>query len=569
MLDTTIHTDPRTGEDYLVTSLRGYDVLNNPFLNKGTAFTPSERTELALDGLLPAAVKTIEQQRARAYEELNSKHTLLEKNVFLTSLHDHNETLFFDLLQQHLSEIIPLIYTPVVGEEIQQYSHIYPRPRGLYLSYPSRSRLEEILTHRPFRDVALICVTDGERILGLGDQGAGGIGIAIGKLILYTACAGIHPATTLPVGLDVGTNNLALLEDPHYLGWRHERISQDEYDDFIEQFVTVVQGQFPNALLHWEDFAKANATRHLERYRHRLCTFNDDIQGTGAVTLATLLAALQVTGQSFQAQRIVFFGAGTAGIGIAEQLRVACQQQGLSEREAYSRLYLVNHGGLLQEGQKLLPFQLPYAKAKTDLDHWQVENRHHITLEEVVKNVHPTILIGVSSQAGAFTREIIGEMAAHIEHPIILPLSNPNARAEAQPEDLMQWTRGRALVATGSPFPPVIYGGRSIPISQCNNAYIFPGLGLGVLATKAKTVTEGLLHAAAQALSQLSPALHHADLPLLPPLENSLAIAREIARSVGREAYHSGLAQTGEESCLERQINDKIWKARYVSLRSR
>jgi malate dehydrogenase (oxaloacetate-decarboxylating) len=569
MLDLKTYSDPLTGEEYLVTSLRGYDVLNNPFLNKGTAFTPSERADLELDGLLPTAVKTIEQQRARFYEELNAKHTFLEKNVFLTSLHDHNETLFFDLLQHHASEIIPLIYTPVVGEEIQKYSHIYPRPRGIYLSYPLRDRLEEMLSHRPFRDVDIICVTDGERILGLGDQGAGGIGIAIGKLILYTVCAGIHPTTTLPVGLDVGTNNPVLLEDPLYLGWRHERISPDEYDVFIEQFVTVVQRLFPNAILHWEDFAKANATRLLETYRHRLCTFNDDIQGTGAVTLATLLAALQVTGQSFQDQRIVFFGAGTAGIGIAEQLKTTFQQLRLSEKEAYSRLYLLNRGGLLQKGRNLLPFQLPYAKTKDDISHWQITNSDRISLEEVIKNVHPTILIGVSSQAGAFTREIVLEMAAHTDRPIILPLSNPNSCAEAQPEDLIRWTAGRAIVATGSPFPPVTYGGRSLPITQCNNAYLFPGLGLGVLATRARVITNDLFQSAARALSQLSPALGDRHQPLLPSLEDSPAIARKIATAVGQESYRSGLAQVGSEENLERQIEENIWKIRYINLRTK
>lgn len=569
MLDIKTRSDPLTGEQYLVTALRGYDVLNNPFLNKGTAFTPAERAELELEGLLPTVVKTIEQQRERVYEELNAKHTLLEKNVFLTSLHDRNETLFFNLLQHHASELIPLIYTPVVGEEIQKYSHIYPRPRGIFLSYPLRDRLEEMLSHRQFRDVDIICATDGERILGLGDQGAGGIGITIGKLILYTVCAGIHPATTLPVGLDVGTNNPGLLEDPHYLGWRHERISPEKYDGFIEQFVSAVRRQFPNAILHWEDFAKGNAIRLLETYRRRLCTFNDDMQGTGAIALATLLAAVRVAGRSFKDQRVVFLGAGTAGIGIAEQLKAAFQRSGLSETEAYSRLYLLNRSGLLRQGQNLLPFQLPYAKAKEDIAHWQITNPDRITLEEVVRNVRPTILIGVSSQAGAFTREIVLEMTVHADRPIILPLSNPNTRAEAQPEDLIRWTGGRAIVATGSPFSPVTYSGRSHPIPQCNNAYLFPGLGLGVLATRAREITDSLFQAAAHSLSQLSPALGDPHRSLLPSLEDSRAIARKIAMAVGREAYHSGLARVGTEGTLDRQIEEKIWKSHYVNLRGR
>ena len=571
MENPTVCRNPMTGELFLETRLRGYDVLNNPYLNKGMAFSQQERIELELEGLLPATVKTLDQQCDRMYEELNSKHTLLEKNVFLTSLHDHNETLFFYLLRSHLPELLPLIYTPVVGEEIRHYSHIYPRPRGIYLSYENRDRMAEILDHRAFRQIDLICVTDGQRILGLGDQGVGGIGITLGKLILYTACAGIHPATTLPIGLDVGTDNEALLQDPHYIGWRHPRLTGEDYDGFIEQFVTTVQRKFPYCVLHWEDFGKLNAIRLLDHYCDRLCTFNDDLQGTGAVALVTLLVACQKTGIPLKEQKIVFFGAGTAAIGIARQLVIALQNMGLSATEAYSRLYLINRSGLLQDKSVLLSFQVPFAQPSERLQSWNVANRQRITLSEVVSHVQPTVLIGVSSQAGAFSREIIEEMALHVERPIILPLSNPNSQAEAQPQDLIHWTNGRVMVATGSPFDPVAYQGRLISISQCNNAYIFPGLGLGAIATGASRISEGMLYAAATALSRITSVGkdfdNSVDKGLLPPLENALAMSEQIAIAVGQEAYRSELATTGKVENLGALIDTKRWQPSYYPLR--
>lgn len=568
MIDVLPKTHPATGEPYLEVFSRGLDLLHNPFLNKGMAFTAEERRQLGLTGLLPAAERDIQIQLAEVREELDRQKTGLDKNIFLNGLLDRNETLFYRLVQDNISELVPMIYTPVVGEAIANYSHNFNRPRGIYLSYPHRDRMDEILDERAFKDVDVICVTDGERILGLGDEGAGGIGITVGKLALYTICAGVNPATCLPIGLDVGTNNPDLLSDPQYIGWRHERIRGREYDAFIAQFVDTVKRKFPKVFLHWEDFGKQNATRILNTYRPQLCTFNDDIQGTGAVALSTLLAALKTTGQKITDQRVAFLGGGTAGVGISDKIRLMMMREGLSEAEAYERFFLVDIHGLLQEGQELADFQKPYAKTPAALAKWDVQDPANITLAEVVKNAAPTVLVGVSSQTGAFTEAIIRAMADRVERPIVLPLSNPTSKCEAVPQDVVNWTEGRAVVATGSPFDDAVYEGRKIPVTQCNNAFIFPGIGLGVVATKPTAISDGMILAAVECLASHAPSLKDPVARLLPPLEKARDICHDIALAVGQAAYDEGLATEGSAKDLAARVRAKTWMADYLPYRA-
>lgn len=560
--------DDETGEEVLEVSLTGQMLLDNSLLNKGTAFSDDERRELDMLGLLPPHVSTPEEQVTRNYENYKRKETDLERYIFLVSLQDRNETLFYRLLQEHITEMMPVIYTPVVGLACQNYSHIYRRPRGLYVSYPHRDEIVNILSNSPVSDVEVIVVTDGERILGLGDLGIGGMGIPVGKLSLYTLCAGIHPATTLPIILDVGTDNQQLLDDPLYIGWRHRRMRGQEYDDFIEAFVDGVIRIFPNALLQWEDFSKNNAGRLLEKYRDRLCTFNDDIQGTGAVTLAGILAAAQVTGARISEQRIVMLGAGSAATGISDQLVAAMVTEGLSEDQARSKIWLVDSHGLVLSGYEGGDeIKHKYAHATEEISGWRLEDPNRVMLADVVKNLRPTVLIGIAAQAGAFTEQVVREMAAHVEHPIIFPLSNPTSKSEAVPSDLIEWTGGRALVATGSPFPDVVYGDRLIQIGQCNNAYIFPGIGLGVIASGARRVTNEMFVAAARALSRMSPV--HADptASLFPPLVRVREVSRNVAVAVGVEAMRGGLAEALSSEELERRVEAKMWSPRYVAYR--
>ncbi|HEU4687075.1 MAG TPA: NAD-dependent malic enzyme, partial [Vicinamibacterales bacterium] len=493
-----IRRDPVTGERHLHTALTGRALLDQPLLNKGSAFTAAERRELGLVGLLPTGVSPPEVQLERIYGNYRQKTSNLERYIHLVSLQDRNETAFYRLLAEHLVEMMPIIYTPVVGEACQAYSRIYRRPRGLYIAYPQRNAIDAALANLGDQDVSIIVVTDGERILGLGDLGIGGMGIPIGKLSLYTVCAGIHPATTLPIILDVGTNNQALLDDPLYLGWRHTRIRGAEYDAFVEAFVTAVIKRFPRVLLQWEDFAKHNAARLLDRYRDRLCSFNDDIQGTGAVTLAAALAGVAASGGKFSDQRVVLLGAGSAAAGITSQIVTAMRTEGLTEEQARRRIWLVDSQGLVHAGRADLDaFKLEYA---------QPREASTFPLLEVVKRVHPTILIGTAAQPQAFTEDIVREMARHVWRPLVFPLSNPTSKSEALPTDVIAWSEGRAFVATGSPFDDVVYDGRRIRIGQCNNAYIFPGVGLGVIASQARRVTDAMFVAAARALSELSPA---------------------------------------------------------------
>jgi malate dehydrogenase (oxaloacetate-decarboxylating) len=564
MIDYRLVPDADTGEPVLEVPLTGQALLDNSLFNKGTAFSAAERREFGLLGLLPPRVDSLDEQVLRMYEQYQRKHDDLERHIFLRHLQDQNETLFYRLLQKYITEMLPIVYTPVVGAACEHFSHIFREPRGLFISFPERGEIEAILDNRTYRHVDVIVVTDGERILGLGDQGVGGMAIPVGKLSLYTVCGGIDPGRTLPVVLDVGTDNEERLHDPLYAGWRHERIRGQEYDDFIEAFVRAVTAKLPNVLLQWEDFAQANAGRLLERYRDRLCTFNDDIQGTAAVTTGTLMAAVQVAGSRLRDQRVAVVGAGSAGCGISAQLAQTMVADGLSEAEAPARFWLIDRAGLLHDGMaNLLPFQRPFVQPRERLAGWALHRPDFIGLADVVRNIHPTILIGVSGQSGGFTEPIVREMSGHVERPIIFPLSNPTSRAEATPADLVLWTEGRALIATGSPFADVPYQGRVVRVAQCNNSYIFPALGLGVLAVGARRVTDGMFMAAARALAECSPALKDRDGALLPSLTDIRAVARHVALAVAAEAQREGVAPPTMPEERQHQIDARRWHARY------
>ncbi len=557
-----------TADGVIETSLSGFDLINFPMLNKGTAFTENERTDFALHGLLPPHVGNLEDQAARRLKQLHVRATDFGRYSYLRDLQDTNETLFYAVLVRNIEEMMPLVYTPTVGEGCQRFSEIWRKPRGLFLSYPNQHRIREIFSHHRYDTVRAIVVSDGERILGLGDQGAGGMGIPIGKLALYTACAGIHPQECLPVLLDVGTDNMALLEDPVYIGWRHHRLRGAEYDDFVEAFVSAVIERWPHVLLQWEDFAGNNAGRLLERYRDRLCTFNDDIQGTAAVAVGTLLAAINVTGTPLTEQRIALFGAGSAGIGIASLMLTAMQEAGLSEAEARRRFYAVDRDGLLVEGMAdLRPAQQPFVQARSAVAHWKIENPERIGLLDVVKNAQPTTLIGVSGQGVAFTEEVVRAMAEAVERPVIFPLSNPTSRCEATPADLMKWTDGRALIGTGSPFAAVDWNGRRVPIDQTNNSYIFPGLGLGVLSVSARRVTGQMFMAAAKCLARLSPACSGKSERLLPPVSELRSVSFAVAKAVALQAIADGVADPLGSQTIESRICANVWHPEYLPYR--
>ncbi len=557
-----------TSDGVLETGLSGFDLINFPMLNKGTAFTETERTDFALHGLLPPHIGSLDDQAARRLKALHDFDSDFERYAYLRDLQDTNETLFYAVLVRNIEEMMPLVYTPTVGEGCQRFSEIWRKPRGLFLSYPNKERIPEILGHHRYDAIRAIVVSDGERILGLGDQGAGGMGIPIGKLALYTACAGIHPQACLPVLLDVGTDNRELLEDPLYVGWRHERIRGAEYDDFVEAFVSAVIARCKNVLLQWEDFAGMNAGRLLERYRDRLCTFNDDIQGTAAVATGTLLAAINVTGVPLTEQRIVLFGAGSAGIGIATLLLTAMKDAGLSETEARRRFYAVDKDGLLVEGMAdIRPAQQLFVQPRSAMAGWKLADGNRISLLDVARNSKPTTLIGVCGQPGAFTQEVIRAMAASVERPVIFPLSNPTSRSEAAPEDLMRWTEGRALIGTGSPFAAVNWNGREVPIDQTNNSYIFPGMGLGMLSVDARRVTDTMFMAAARALAELSPARLTKSGRLLPPVSELRSVSFAVAKAVALQAMNDGVANYLDERTLESRISANVWKPVYLSYR--
>ena len=557
-----------TADRIIETALSGTTLLEAPLYNKGTGFSAEERRELGLLGLLPPHIDDMKTQLMRAYDAYQRKDDDLERHIFLRSLQDRNEVLFYSLVVDHLPEMLPMIYTPVVGTACQQFSEIYRHSRGLFISYPERENIDAILGNAPVPNVEAIVVTDGERILGLGDQGAGGMGIPIGKLSLYTACGGISPDKTLPILLDVGTNNQDRLNDPMYIGWRHERVTGQEYDDFLDLFVQGVKRAFPRVLLQFEDFAQTHASPLLERYRDQLCTFNDDIQGTAAVAVGTLLSAVKVAGSRMSDQVVTMFGAGSAGCGIAEQIVAAMVKQGLNEKEARSRFFMIDRPGLLHDGiQNLLPFQQKLLQPKDKVAGWASAESGEISLLDVIKHAHPTILIGVSGQPDRFTEDAIREMAKHAERPIIFPLSNPTSRVEAIPADLIEWTDGRALIATGSPFDPVKHEGRTYPIAQCNNSYIFPAMGLGILGIGARRVSDGMFMVAAEALSENAPALKSAEGSLLPSLDQVREVSRRIAYAVAAQAQHEGLADACSAQEMRDRVDAKHWEPKYSVLK--
>jgi malate dehydrogenase (oxaloacetate-decarboxylating) len=555
---------PSTDTDGALDGRRGVNILDRPILNKSTAFTPEERSQLGLHGLLPPQVESLDQQVMRAYEAYRRKDDDLERHIYLRALQDINEVLFYRLLLDHIEEMTPLVYTPVVAQACEQFSHIYRRPRGLFVSYPLRDEIPTLIRNRPNPEVDVIVVTDGERILGIGDQGAGGLGIPIGKLSLYTLIGGIRPERTLPIILDVGTNNAERLHDPEYLGWRHERVTGQAYFDFVDQFVQAVKQELPNVCLQWEDFAMPHARPILERYRDQLLTFNDDIQGTAAVALGAILGAVGVTGKRVRDQQIVFLGAGSAGVGVADYLRAALVQDGLSEAEARGRFWLVDKNGLLHTGRTdLTPEQRVYAQPAEHVANWPRTSHGAIGLADVIGRVEATFLMGLSTVGGAFTEAIVREMAHKVERPVIFPLSNPTTRSEASAEDLIRWTGGRALVATGSPYAPVHYDGRTIPIAQCNNVFIFPAVGLGVVAAGARRVTDGMILAAAQELGKHSPARTDRSGSLLPALRDIRSVARAIAIAVGLEAQRAGVAAKTSPEQLRDQVAATQWMPQY------
>jgi malate dehydrogenase (oxaloacetate-decarboxylating) len=547
----------------------GKDLMSDPVLNKGTAFNEEERTEFGLHGLLPPVAETLEQQCVRAYEAYKRKDDDLERHIFLRALQDTNETLFYALLYSHIAEMAPIIYTPVVAQSAITFSHIYRRPRGLFLSYPLAEKMDEMIENRPYRDVDVIVVTDGERVLGIGDQGAGSMSIPIGKLSLYTVIGGIEPKRTLPIVLDVGTNNQERLHDPEYIGWRHERITGQPYWDFVDKFVSCIKRKLPDVLLQWEDFAKPHARPLLDKYRDSLCTFNDDIQGTAAVTLGAIYKALKGTGKKVSDQQVVILGAGSAGTGVADYILQAMIAEGMEETKARRRFFILDSKGLLQTTRtNLSEAQQKFAQPAAELaslDKKASEEGEKIGLNEVIKNISATILIGVSSQPNQFTESIVRQMASNVDRPIIFPLSNPSDRAEAAPKDLIQWTEGRALIATGTGFPPVAFNDKTIKIAQCNNFYIFPAIGLAVVASRAKLVTDNMMITAASALGNFQDGRGNnnedaAELALLPPIENMKDVAIHIAMGVALQAQKDDIAP----EMSERQISDHLQKIFWI-----
>jgi malate dehydrogenase (oxaloacetate-decarboxylating) len=543
----------------------GTVLLEIPLLNKGAAFSEEERTQLRLHGLVPQTVETIQEQTLRAYSQFSSFKSNINKHIYLRNLQDTNETLFYHLMSEHLTEMMPIIYTPVVGESCERFSEIYRTARGVFVSYSQKDHLDEMIQNVTKTNVKVIVVTDGERILGLGDQGIGGMGIPIGKLSLYTACGGISPAYTLPMVLDVGTNNPQLIQDPFYLGWRHPRITGQQYDDFVDQFIQAVKRRWPHVLLQFEDFAQKNATPILKRYRDQICCFNDDIQGTAAVVLGSLLAACRASGSQLREQTVVLVGGGSAGCGIAEQIISGMTQEGLTDSQARERVFIVDRHGLLTDDMSgLLDFQSCLTQKKSSLKNWGHPGGT-LSLLDTVRNAKPTVLIGVSGQPGLFTEEVVREMHKNCARPIVLPLSNPNSRVEALPEDIIRWTEGKALVATGSPFAPVEYAGKSYPIAQCNNSYIFPGIGLGVLASKARRITNGMLMASSRALADCSPLAQGKLGALLPDLANIQAVSKTIAFHVAQAAQQDSVADPMSAEDLRKTIEEIYWVPEYRS----
>ncbi|MFV0574304.1 MAG: NAD-dependent malic enzyme [Vibrio sp.] len=547
----------------LYISYAGPILMSTPLLNKGSGFTFEERKDFNLEGLLPEATETIQEQVERAYLQYKAFEGDMEKHIYLRNIQDTNETLFYRLLQNHITEMMPIIYTPTVGAACENFSNIYRRGRGVFISYPNRDRIDDLLNNATNQNVKVIVVTDGERILGLGDQGIGGMGIPIGKLSLYTACGGISPAYTLPIVLDVGTNNPQRLADPMYMGWRHARITGSEYDNFVDEFMQAIKRRWPDALIQFEDFAQKNAMPLLQRYKNKTCCFNDDIQGTAAVTVGSLIAACHAADSKLSEQRITFVGAGSAGCGIAEAIIAQMVAEGLSDEQARSQVYMVDRWGLLQQGMKnLLDFQNKLVQKNKNVENWQGDEQGY-SLIDVIRNAKPTVLIGVSGVPGLFSQEVVETMAENCERPIIFPLSNPTSRVEGTPHDIMHWTKGRALIATGSPFAPVTYEGKKYPIAQCNNSYIFPGIGLGVLAISASRVTDEMLMESSRALAKCSPLAIEGKGALLPPLEEIHSVSKKIAFAVAKKAIDQGVALSITDEAIEVAIDNWFWQPEY------
>jgi malate dehydrogenase (oxaloacetate-decarboxylating) len=564
----SIRVDPATGQRYMAVSQRGRPLLLNPFTNKGTAFTQRERDGLDLRGLVPPAVCTMQQQIERTYENFKAKTSNLEKFIYLSSLQDRNETLFYRLVLDHIDEMMPIVYTPVVGEACQKYHHIYRRARGLYIAYEDRHRIEAILANAGIPHPSVIVVTDGERILGLGDQGAGGMGIPIGKLCLYTLCAGVSPYSTLPITLDVGTDNLERLNDPLYLGMRHPRVRGEAYQEFIDAFVAAVQKVFPHVVLQWEDFLKENALNQLARFRDQLCTFNDDIQGTAGVVLTGLYGALRITGQRMRDQRVVFAGAGASAQGISELLVTAFMEDGLSRDEAIRRISTADSRGLVtRDRPKLEPFKATYARPVAEVAGWACKDRSKITLLETIENAKPTMLIGTSATPGTFDEAVVRAMARLNKRPIIFPLSNPTSKTECTPEDALRWSEGRAIVATGSPFEPVTIGGRRHRIGQCNNAFVFPGVGLGLTISGARRVSNGMFLEAAKALAALVKPEDIAEGAVYPELARIRECSFAVACATIRRAVAEGHAEPEILEHLEKTVEGAMWAPEYLPIR--
>jgi len=558
----------KKSSQHVETALSGYELLNDPLLNKGTAFTEPEREAFDLHGLLPPHVAELDYQVKRRLDAFRGLGSDIQKYTFLRGLQDSNETLFYALLTRNIEEMMPVVYTPTVGLGCQLFSRIFRKPRGLFLSLPHKNDIRRIIGHPRYDNVEAIVVSDGERILGLGDQGAGGMGISIGKLSLYTACAGLHPSTTLPIILDAGTDNREHLDDPLYIGWQHERVRGAQYDELIEMFVGAVRERWPHVLLHWEDFAIGNANRLLARYRDQLCTFNDDIQGTAAIAVGTLLSAFNVTGVPLTGQRIAVFGAGSAGTGICALLLRAMIDAGVSESEARRRFYLVDRGGLLTEGMPgLQSFQAPFAQKRDRVAGWTLRSPDRIELADVVANAHPTVLIGTSGQAHAFTQEVVRAMASHERRPIIFPLSNPTERGEATPADLDSWTEGRAVIGTGSPFPPIKRNGKTFRVDQTNNAYVYPGIGLGAIVTKARRISDGMFLAAAHAIAERSPAKRDPQANLLAPLVELRELSFQVALAVARAAQADGVADPMPDEAIAAAVSARMWEPVYATYR--
>ena len=555
----TTNTDP----NYLYIHHSGPGLLETPLLNKGSAFSQKERENFNIAGLLPPRYETIEEQVERCYQQYSSFTDNLNKHIYLRAIQDNNETLYYRLVRDHIEEMMPIIYTPTVGDACEKFSDIYRSARGLFISYENRFQIDDILRNATKGKVKVIVVTDGERILGLGDQGIGGMGIPIGKLSLYTACGGISPAYTLPVMLDVGTNNEKLLNDPMYMGARHKRITQDEYDEFLDLFIKAIKRRWPNVLLQFEDFAQPNAMPLLKRYRNEICSFNDDIQGTAAVTVGSLLAACRVKNQRLADQKVVFVGAGSAGCGIAEQIVSQMVFEGISEAQARSQVFMVDRFGLLSEGMEgLRDFQQVLAQPQARLSEWTYSGEF-ASLLDVMHCSKPDILIGVSGQPGLFTEQVIRAMYSGCAQPIIFPLSNPSKQVEAHPIDIINWTEGKALVATGSPFAPVEYNGELFPIPQCNNSYIFPGIGLGVIAAKATRITDAMLSVSSEMLAESSPRANTGKGSLLPALTEIETLSKRIAFAVGKKAIEEGVALDISDDALWAAIDKNYWLPKY------